>query len=102
MNWDAIIEAAKKLENLLRRAEIDLNEAEKAIGYYLFKDCDEEAMKKYLETMANNPPPRSKRTQRYYRELYRVWQQWSPQCGLTGRDKARAWGWGVRMAKNIF
>lgn len=100
MRWNEIIEAAKRLEKLLCREGIDLNEAEKVIGYYLFKGCDERAMNRYLKEMAENPPPRSKRTKRYYRSLYRIWQQWSAQCKLTGIDKARAWGWGVRMAKS--
>lgn len=98
-NWDAIMEEAKHLENLLRRADVDLNEAEKALGYYIFKDYDDAAMERYLKEMATNPPPRSRRTQGYYRELSRVWQQWSTRCSLKGVDKARAWGWGVRMAK---
>lgn len=33
MRWNEIMEAAKRLENLLRREGIDLNEAEKVIGY---------------------------------------------------------------------
>ena len=98
-SWDAVMKEAKRLENMLRRAEVDLNEAEKALGYYLFKGYDEEAMARYLKEMASNPPPRSRRTQNYYRELSRIWQEWSKQCPLQGADKARAWGWGIRMAK---
>jgi hypothetical protein len=95
MQWDKIMEAAKRLENLLRRADVDFNEAQKAIGYYLFKGCDDTAMERYLKEMAENPPPRSKRTQGYYRELYRIWQQWSPQCGLRwGRWTRRVHGVG--------
>jgi hypothetical protein len=41
MQWDKIMEAAKRLEDLLRRADVDFNEAQKAIGYYLFKGCDD-------------------------------------------------------------
>jgi dsDNA-binding SOS-regulon protein len=100
MQWDKIMEAAKRLENLLRRADVDLNEAQKAIGYYLFKGCDDSAMERYLKEMAENPPPRSKQTQGYYKKIRHIWQQWSPKCGLTGIDKARAWGWGVRIAKS--
>jgi dsDNA-binding SOS-regulon protein len=100
MQWDKIMEAAKRLENLLRRADVDFNEAQKAIGYYLFKDCDEAAMERYLKEMAENPPPRSKQTQGYYKKIRHIWQQWSPKCGLIGIDKARAWGWGVRIAKS--
>ncbi|GIV09250.1 MAG: hypothetical protein KatS3mg019_1341 [Fimbriimonadales bacterium] len=99
-NCEAIMKEAKRLENLLSRADIDLNEAEKALGYYIFKDYDDAAMERYLKEMATNPPPRSRRTQGYYRELSRVWQQWSVQCSLSGQDKARAWGWGIRMARS--
>jgi len=99
VNWEAIMREAEKLERMLRQADLDLNEAEKAIGYYLFKGCDEQAMDRYLRQMAENPPPRSKRTQRYYQQLYRIWRGWSSTCQLTGIDKARAWGWGVRMRR---
>lgn len=98
-NWDAIMKEAKRLENLLRRSDVDLNEAEKALGYYIFKGYDDAAMERYLKEMATNPPLRSNRTQGYYKELSRVWQQWSAQCALSGIDKARAWGWGIRMTK---
>jgi dsDNA-binding SOS-regulon protein len=56
MQWDKIMEAAKRLEDLLRRADVDFNEAQKAIGYYLFKGCDDTAMERYLKEMAENPP----------------------------------------------
>ena len=103
MHWDKIMDAAKRLENLLRRADVDLNEAQKAIGYYLFKGCDDTAMERYLKEMAENPPPRSKQTRNHYQKIYRIWQEWSRHCkseGLEGVDMARAWGWGVRIAKS--
>jgi dsDNA-binding SOS-regulon protein len=103
MQWDKIMEAAKRLENLLRRADVDFNEAQKAIGYYLFKGCDDSAMERYLKEMAENPPPRSKQTRNHYQKIYRIWQEWSRHCkseGLEGVDMARAWGWGVRIAKS--
>ena len=98
-NWNAVMEEAKRLERLLRRAEIDFNEAEKSLGYYLFKGYDDQAIERYLKEMADNPPPRSRRTQGYYEELYRIWQEWGRQCKLSGIDKARAWGWGIKMAR---
>jgi hypothetical protein len=85
MPWDKIMEAAKRLENLLRRADVDFNEAQKAIGYYLFKGCDDSAMERYLKEMAENPPPRSKRTQGYYRELYRSLATVEPPVRIDGR-----------------
>jgi dsDNA-binding SOS-regulon protein len=103
MQWDKIMEAAKRLENLLRRADVDFNEAQKAMGYYLFKGCDDTAMERYLKEMAENPPPRIKQTRNHYQKIYRIWQEWSRHCkseGLEGVDMARAWGWGVRIAKS--
>ena len=113
MQWDKIMEAAEHLSNKIREMTKEykdekqiksfLGEAEKSLQYYVFKKYDDTAMERYLKEMAENPPPRSKRTQGHYRELYRIWQQWSPQCvrdGLDGMDKARAWNWGIRMARS--
>ncbi|MFQ3611967.1 MAG: hypothetical protein SNJ72_10800 [Fimbriimonadales bacterium] len=98
VDWDTINREAEKLAKELRRTQTDLGEAEKLKDYYLFKDCDEDAVKKYLDTMADNPPERSKKTQRYYHELRRVWNQWN--TPLKGIDKARAWGLAVKIAKS--
>jgi len=110
MQWDKIMEAAELLsEEMLSAAreykdrqnkESFLDEAKKSLQYYIFKEYDETAMNRYLKEMAENPPPRSKQTQGYYKKIRHIWQQWSPKCGLTGIDKARAWGWGVRIAKS--
>ena len=110
MQWDKIMEAAELLsEEMLGAAEeykkwerkkSFLGETEKSLQYYIFKEYDETAMNRYLKEMAENPPPRSKQTQGYYQKIYHIWQQWSPKCGLTGIDKARAWGWGIRMARS--
>ena len=110
MQWDKIMEAAELLsEEMLGAAEeykkwerkkSFLGETEKSLQYYIFKEYDETAMNRYLKEMAENPPPRSKQTQGYYKKIRHIWQQWSPKCGLTGIDKARAWGWGIRMARS--
>jgi hypothetical protein len=110
MQWDKIMEAAEHLSNKIRemtkeykdekRIKSFLGEAEKSLQYYVFKKYDDTAMERYLKEMAENPPPRSNQTRGYYQKIYHIWQQWSPQCGLTGVDKARAWGWGVRIAKS--
>ena len=110
MQWDKIMEAASCLsEEMLSAAEeyekeerkkSFLGEAEKYLKYYIFKEYDETAMNRYLEEMKGNPPPRSKQTRGYYEKIYHIWQRWSPKCGLTGIDKARAWGWGIRMARS--
>lgn len=96
-NWDNIGTDAKWVARELERLEVDLAEAEKLVDYYLFKGCSEEAMLRYLDTLAQNPPPRSRRSQRHYRNLRDIWQRWN--TTLTGVDKARAWGWAVRSAK---
>lgn len=98
VDWDTINQEAERLAKLLQRAGTDLGEAEKLKDYYLFKDCDEEAVKRYLDTMADNPPPRSKRTQGYYQQLRSAWNQWN--TPLKGIDKARAWGFAVKIAKS--
>jgi hypothetical protein len=54
-------------------------------------------MQRYLELLAANPPVRSKRSTHHYRAIYKIWSTW--RTGLSGADKARAWGWGVRLAK---
>jgi len=110
MQWDKIMEAAELLsEEMLGAAEeykkwerkkSFLGETEKSLQYYIFKEYDETAMNRYLKEMAENPPPRSKQTQGYYKKIRHIWQQWSPKCGLTGIDKARAWGWGIRIARS--
>ena len=110
MQWDKIMDAAEHLSNKIRemtkeykdekRIKSFLGEAEKSLQYYIFKEYDETAMNRYLKEMAENPPPRSKQTQGYYKKIRHIWQQWSPKCGLTGIDKARAWGWGIRIAKS--
>jgi len=101
VDWEKVLREAEELARQLRRARVDLNEAvneaEKALTFYLYKNCNEEAMRRYLNTMATNPPPRSKKTQRYYCVIRDLWEGW--RTDLSGRDKARAWGWAVRLAK---
>ncbi len=97
VDWDTINSEAERLANELFRADTDLGEAERLKDYYLFKNCDEDAIRKYLDTMATNPPPRSKRTQRYYQSLRDIWKRWN--TSLTGIDKARAWGLAVKITR---
>ena len=99
--WDEILTESQWLADQFRQRELDLSETEKAGDYYIHKDFSEEKMLEYLAMMARNPPPRSRRSQRYYIGLFDIWRQWaSRNKKLTSVDKARAWGWAVRMAKS--
>ncbi|HIC92889.1 MAG TPA: hypothetical protein EYP09_01370 [Anaerolineae bacterium] len=98
-DWEAILREAERLATQFRRLEVDLAEAEKIGDYYVYKEYNEGAMLHYLEMMARNPPPRSRRSQRHFKSLWDIWQSWQP--SLPGPDKAKAWGWGVRIAKAL-
>ncbi|MCD6508616.1 hypothetical protein J7M22_18600 [Candidatus Poribacteria bacterium] len=88
---------AEKVANQLVRRDVDLSEAEKMLDIYVQSDYNEEMIRRYLDTMAKNPPPRSKQSQRYFRGMRDIWNMWKPELG--GKEKAMAWGWGVRIAK---
>ncbi|ACX52123.1 hypothetical protein Adeg_0988 [Ammonifex degensii KC4] len=97
MDWEIILREAEGMARCFKQNGVDLNEAKKVLDYYVYKRFDEEAMACYLQTMASNPPLRSKKTQGYYQKLRDLWLNWN--TGLKGRDKARAWGWAIRLAK---
>ncbi len=97
-DWDSIMAEATRVANDLRRLAVDLAEAEKIGDYFINHGYRDDLMARYLELLATNPPIRSKRSQRHYQNLRDIWQRWRP--GLKGADKARAWGWGVRLAKS--
>jgi dsDNA-binding SOS-regulon protein len=92
-DWDAIMDEAERLAELLQQKQIDLSEAEKLLGYFVYKNYDPAAVSRYLDIMSKNPPPRSKRSQ----SLKEIWSGW--RTDLAGADKARAWGWAVRIAR---
>ena len=96
--WDKIIEEAEKLEYRFLRQDVDLSEAEKAGDFFMSNQCNEEQMGRYLNILATNPPERSKKSKGYYRNMRNIWQSW--QTDLEGKNKARAWGWGIRLAKS--
>lgn len=96
-NWDRISIEAETVAQALQRAEVDLAEAEKAGDYFVDHKCDEGQMIRYLNLLAQNPPIRSKRSLRHYRNIRDIWTKW--RTSLGGQDKARAWGWAVRLAK---
>jgi len=96
-DWEAITDEAERLAQQFRQRGIDLAEAENVVDYYVLKAYDDGAVARYLRLMATAPPPRSRRSQSHFRNLLAVWEAWHP--NLPNRDKARAWGWGVRAAK---
>ena len=96
-DWERIVSEAEGVARQLRQDAVDLGEAEKAGNYFVDHSCNEEQMKRYLTLLAQNPPQRSKKSIHHYRNLHKIWLGW--QTNLTGQDKARAWGWGVRLAR---
>ncbi len=97
MDWERLMSEADQLARRIQGSDVDLSEAKKALDYYLYKGCDEQAMRRFLEVMATNPPARSRKTQVYYRSIRDLWLSW--RTGLSGRDKARVWGWAIRLAR---
>lgn len=98
-DWEVILNEADWLAQQLRQRQVDLAEAEKVGDYFVSKKYDETALLQFLDLMAKRPPPRSRRSQPYFQNLHAIWQTWRSR--LTGPDKARAWGWGVRVAKSM-
>lgn len=96
--WDEIIAEAEKLEYRFLRQEVDLSEAEKAGDFFMSNGYNESKMGQYLKILATNPPERSKKSKAYYRNMYNIWRSW--QTDLEDKNKARAWGWGIRLAKS--
>ena len=96
-DWDLIADEAEGVARRLRQDAVDLSEAEKAGDYFTSQLYSEEKMRHYLMLLAQNPPVRSKRSIHHYRNLQKIWKSWH--TTLTGQNKARAWGWGVRLAK---
>lgn len=94
---DQIMQVAEKVAAELVQLRVDLGEAQKAGDYFRWQEYDERAMARYLDTLAEHPPPRSQRTKRQYQGIREVWSRWN--TNLQRDDKARAWGWAVRLAK---
>lgn len=97
VDWDRIMEEAEKVANQLIRRDVDLDEAQKLLDFYVQNRFNEDLTRRYLEMMADNPPPRSKKSPGYFRGLRDIWKLWRPE--ISPRQKAMAWGWGVRLAK---
>lgn len=96
-DWSEIMREAEKIANQLIRRRVDLSEAQKLLDIYVQSGYDEGMIGRYLEMMAQNPPQRSKKSQGYFRGLKEIWRMWNPE--LVGKEKAMAWGWGVRIAR---
>ncbi len=98
IDWEVIMADAEQIAREFRQHSVDLNEAEKAGDFYLTTNCDDAEMARYLELLATDPPERSKQSLRHYLGIRRIWENWN--TSLEQTDKARAWLWGVRLAKS--
>jgi hypothetical protein len=96
-DWIEIMKEADKIASQLLQRKVDLAEAEKVLTYYVYRDCISDDVGQYLHEMAQNPPPRSRRSQAHFRNLEAIWINWHTR--LEREDKARAWGWAVRNAR---
>lgn len=105
-DWEQIIGEAQPLavafQAQLRNEQANdrdagFNEAQKALNYYLSHHYDESAFNAYLNALVERTPARTRRSLPYYRAIRTLWRSW--QTALTGQDKARAWGWAIRLAK---
>jgi hypothetical protein len=97
-DWPLIMAEAQVLEKKLRRAAVDLNEAQKVGEYYNSHAYSDARMANYLAMMAAKPPIRSRQSQRYFVSLRDIWNEWQPK--ISGHAKAQAWAWAVRLARS--
>ncbi len=96
-DWNTVIQEAERLAEQLVRFDVDLAEAAKLGDYFIAKAYDREAVRRYLQALSQNPPPRSRRSQGHFRNLKQIWEGW--RSNLPSPDQARAWGWAVRQAR---
>lgn len=96
-DWKKVMDDAEQIAARLLSQKVDLAEAEKLLEYFAKHEYRSEDVGKYLALMSQNPPPRSRRSQGHYRSLREIWEQW--RTSLKFEDKARAWGWAVRIAR---
>jgi len=93
----AVITEAQRVANRLSNSDVDPNEVAKAVQFFTYYGFDTELFQRYLSTMADNPPPRSRRTKRYYETIKQVWR--SSGVNLRPEEKAYAWSWAVRLMR---
>ncbi len=98
IDWDTILDEAETLAEQLASRNVDLSEAEGVLKYLVYKRYDSSAVSKYLSYMSESPPPRSHRSLMHFRNLKHIWDGW--ETNLRDRNKARAWGWAVRVARS--
>lgn len=92
-----VMTEADRIADLLLRKRVDLNEAKKAIQFYAYSGANRELFDQYLSRMADDPPPRSRRTREYYRALLTIWRETGRV--LSEEEKGYAWFWTVRLAQ---
>ncbi|MBE3577767.1 MAG: hypothetical protein IMX00_08760 [Limnochordales bacterium] len=105
--WEAIVREAERLAPRLMPADKTwdvVGEAKRIPDVLKSFGYDEDKLAKYLHIMATNAPPRSKKTEKQYQEIERIWRSWAGTCPLTPQAKAKAWAWAVRIATytNVF
>lgn len=74
-NIEALIHEAERLAEDLRRSRTDLAEVKKFAHLLRHWDHQVEKASFYLKQMAENPPPRSRRTRDQYKALSGCWDR---------------------------
>lgn len=97
-DWKAIMDEAERLANSLIALNVDLSEAGRLSDYFIYKSYNSQAVSEYLKAMSENPPPRSRRSQMHFKNLRQIWDGWKSSLS-DPKDKAIAWGWGVKKAR---
>ena len=85
------------MANRLSNSDVDPNEVAKAVQFFTYYGFDTELFQRYLSTMADNPPPRSRRTKRYYETIKQVWR--TPVSTSDPKKKRMPWSWAVRLMR---
>jgi len=98
IDWDVLMGEAEGLARQFKQDDLDLAEAVRVGDYFLSKNYDQGALWRYLQVLCENPPPRSKRSQRHFRNMKKIWEGW--RSSLSPKDQARAWLWAVRRARS--
>lgn len=94
MDWHAICREADSLAQQFAQQGLDANECVKLGKLYAAHGYSDEWVAKYLQLMASDPPPRSRKTAPQYSRMRMIWHNW--RTPLKGREKGIAWGWAAR------
>jgi hypothetical protein len=95
VDWDVICAEAEALARQFAQHGLDAGECLKLAKLYAAHRYSEQWVARYLELMASNPPPRSKKFAPQFARMRTVWLNWRTR--LEGREKALAWGWAARI-----